>query len=278
MVVGMDARTTEDWPLGRVLLVGTFHFNSNRNVVDNEVDDMRSERRQAELEALTLRLSRYEPTKVLLERPYAETEQINAAYTAYCQGTWELDRGEVEQVGFRLAARLGHDQIYPVDILHDWWNPGLDTLMARKPELGAMWEAWVATAREHARREDTEIAERNLTDLLADRNTPQQHRRTIAPYLTLFPRLIDGPDYVGADMTGNWYHRNIRIYANILRVAEPGDRLLILYGAGHIPILWHLFEASGEFALDDPQHYLTAWTKQQPSQPPPPNAHDIEGS
>jgi hypothetical protein len=59
-------------------------------------------------------------------------------------------------------------------------------------------------------------------------------------------------------MTGNWYHRNIRIYANILRITDPGDRLLIFYGAGHVPVLRHLLGASGEYELDDPYPYLVA--------------------
>ncbi len=58
-------------------------------------------------------------------------------------------------------------------------------------------------------------------------------------------------------MTGNWYHRNVRIFANVLRVTEPGDRLLMLYGAGHVPILAHLAEASGAYRLADPRDILS---------------------
>ena len=53
-------------------------------------------------------------------------------------------------------------------------------------------------------------------------------------------------------MAGNWYFRNVRIYASILRSTEPGDRLLVFYGAGHVPVLRHLLSASGEYFLDDP--------------------------
>lgn len=50
----------------------------------------------------------------------------------------------------------------------------------------------------------------------------------------------------------------MRIYANILRVTELGDRLLIFYGAGHVPELRHLLGASGQYELDDAYPLLTS--------------------
>ena len=36
----------------------------------------------------------------------------------------------------------------------------------------------------------------------------------------------------------NWYKRNLRIFANINRITEPGrDRVLVIIGAGHLKLL-----------------------------------------
>jgi pheromone shutdown protein TraB len=44
----------------------------------------------------------------------------------------------------------------------------------------------------------------------------------------------------------NWYKRNLRIFANINRITEPGkDRILVIIGAGHLKLL-------KEFAGDAP--------------------------
>src|SRR5690606_25934456 len=103
-----------------------------------------------------------------------------------------------------------------------------------------------------------------LRQLLATANR-NARESGLRDYFTVFPRLVDGSDYAGADMTGNWYHRNIRIYANILRSCEPGDRLLLLIGAGHIAPLLHFFETSGEFVVDDVLPYLDGGRHRRPA-------------
>lgn len=236
----------------RVLMVGTFHFTSKRDWITHDVDDMRSPRRQAELEALTAGLAEYRPTKVLLELPYAEADAINAEYSAYLRGKRELTGNEREQIGWRLAAELGHERIYPVDIMHKWWEKGLET----NPRLAPLWTEHIEAGRKAASGFTEQLATSTVAELLAPRNTPDKQRR-IEHYLTTYARMVDGDDYSGADLGGNWYHRNLRIYANILRVAEPGDRLFVLYGGSHVPLFWHLFTESGEFEIDDPLPYLT---------------------
>ena len=47
--------------------------------------------------------------------------------------------------------------------------------------------------------------------------------------------------YPGATMTARWYERNLRIASNVLRLIEgPNDRVLVLIGAAHGPILREL--------------------------------------
>ena len=129
-----------------VLMLGTFHFTSKRDFITNEVDDMRSPRRQAELAALTAGLARYEPTKVLIEYPYARSDSINDDFAAYVRGERELSGNEAEQIGWRLAAELGHERIYPVDILHKWFEEGLET----NPRLAPLWTEHIEAGRKAA--------------------------------------------------------------------------------------------------------------------------------
>jgi hypothetical protein len=42
--------------------------------------------------------------------------------------------------------------------------------------------------------------------------------------------MVDGDVYGGADMVADWYKRNLRIFANLTRISEPGDRVFIIYG------------------------------------------------
>ncbi|RYF85335.1 MAG: hypothetical protein EON98_06875 [Chitinophagaceae bacterium] len=56
----------------------------------------------------------------------------------------------------------------------------------------------------------------------------------------------DGPDRLAMW----WYDRNLRIYNNILKT-KPGseDRIVVLFGNGHMPILKHCFQSSPEFEV-----------------------------
>jgi len=45
----------------------------------------------------------------------------------------------------------------------------------------------------------------------------------------------DPDDYAGPDLLAAWYQRNIRIYHNIVKLVDsPNDRILVIYGAGHL--------------------------------------------
>jgi hypothetical protein len=42
-------------------------------------------------------------------------------------------------------------------------------------------------------------------------------------------------NWAGADLVGDWFRRNIRIYSNIMGLVDsPNERILVIYGAGHL--------------------------------------------
>ena len=57
-------------------------------------------------------------------------------------------------------------------------------------------------------------------------------------------------------MVANWYRRNFRIAANIHATAEDCDRLAIIYGSGHLPVLEHALSMTPRFSLVDRLDYL----------------------
>jgi hypothetical protein len=63
--------------------------------------------------------------------------------------------------------------------------------------------------------------------------------------------------YFGADMRTAWYNRNLRIFQNIQRILEAGDeRVLLIIGYGHLPIIKHCIEYSPEFEWVELSEYL----------------------
>lgn len=59
------------------------------------------------------------------------------------------------------------------------------------------------------------------------------------------------PDHhIGADLVGEWYKRNLRIYANIWRTTRAeSDRVMLLMGQGHIWSLRQFFRENPDFEV-----------------------------
>ena len=226
-------------------------------MVRPDVVDMGTSARQAELALLVDRLVDYRPTKVALELAHSERAAIIEQYSAYRHGRRDLDAREQEQIGFRVAAILGHERVFPIDDAGPTLSSDVSDLAATSPHLSPTWTLLEQHLKESADRQNQRLSLR-LDEHLAELNSPEFRSRSLAVYLTILARLIADEAYDGADVVGNWYHRNVRIYANILRATQPGDRLLVVYGAGHMAVLTHLLEASGEVQLDDPLPYVTS--------------------
>ncbi len=59
------------------------------------------------------------------------------------------------------------------------------------------------------------------------------------------------PDHhIGADLVGEWYKRNLRIYANVWRAVQEGDdRVLLMIGQGHVWTLRQFFRENPDFEV-----------------------------
>jgi hypothetical protein len=48
-------------------------------------------------------------------------------------------------------------------------------------------------------------------------------------------------DWPGADLVSDWFRRNMRIYSNVTRLVDsPNERILVIYGNGHLGWLRHI--------------------------------------
>ncbi len=71
--------------------------------------------------------------------------------------------------------------------------------------------------------------------------------------------IVEADDYAGADMVAIWFQRNLRIFANLTRVADsPNDRIFVVYGAGHVPLLRDFVTDHPDYCVEDPLRYLPA--------------------
>lgn len=61
--------------------------------------------------------------------------------------------------------------------------------------------------------------------------------------------MIAEGDWAGADLLADWFKRNIRIYANIGQLVSPGDRVVVIFGSGHVAWMWTDIGANPDLRL-----------------------------
>lgn len=241
----------QDKPRPKVLLVGTFHFsypNLDTHVTEaGDQIDVKSKERQAELRELIDYVAAFKPTKIIVERRPGST--INKYYHNYlADDNAKRGKGEIYQLAFPLGKKFGVDSL----ILGDSWSLAnsfhyheKDSL-AFRAEMNTIFDApatysdtmmdtryWELYALE-----DKIDAQSRLLDIFKYSNSEERIKIGHGHYVQFFhEREPDG-------LALNWYSRNLRIYRNIRNaVTSPDDRILVLFGAGHLGILTQQLEA-----------------------------------
>jgi hypothetical protein len=236
------------------MVLGVFHFaNPNADYAKFQGVDVLTPARQQEIQAVVAQLARFRPTKIALERIPSESDSINADYRRYLAGTFPLTRNEIHQLGFRLAGHLHLPRLYPVDF-----------------QLGMRIDSVMAYAQIH----DTAFAgrfQRTVTSVvqLLDRKQREESIGANLRFLNDSATLLlahqpyadmatvgAGDSYIGARVVAQWYERNLRIFANLASIAEPGDRILLIIGQGHAPILRELVRSHATMQLVEALPFL----------------------
>jgi len=247
-------------PDAQLMLLGTFHFqDAGRDWYQPQRHfAIFSARRQGEVAAVVEQLTVFQPTKIAVERTPAQQEDLDAEYWAYGRGELTLAGHEIHQLAFRLAHRLGHDRVYGANAWDRHYTPHID-LDAYAHEHGqeprlAQWSPRFRRLYEHG---EVLAAGETLRETFLRINTEATVLQHHGHYLVDYFKLGDGDDYAGPDWSTGWYNRNLRIFANLQRLTTvPGERLLLLIGSGHLPILRHCGLASPEYALIEVSTYL----------------------
>jgi hypothetical protein len=244
------------------MVLGTFHMaNPGRDEVNVQVDDVTSPRRQRELAALTGRLARFRPTRILVEREAAGPSFAVDAYASFTPALLATDRNEIVQVGFRLARELGHATVHGFDEQPGPGEPNyfpIGPVQAYAEAHGrADWyRALIAQIQAIVAEFERAQPKHTLSELLAMQNDPAEIARLHrAGYYELL-KLGDGELQPGADLNAMWYLRNAKMFSKLTLIARPGDRVLVLVGAGHAYWLRHFVETTPGFRLADPRPYL----------------------
>ncbi len=251
-----DARGIE------MMVLGTYHFNNpGLDMVNIESDDVLTPRRQAELEAMTDALAEWKPTKILVEAQPSTDDLHMKSFREEPEKRIAEDRNEHFQIGYRLAMKLGHSDVYGFDEKSSEGEPDyfpMQTVISwaqandAMAEFGALAGQVEAIAKDLSKDQDRCSLARNLIGHNDPKAINQAHGLF---YYGLLP-FGDAEAQPGAEVNAYWYMRNAKMFAKADLIAEPGDRVLIIVGSGHKYWLDHFAEMAVNYSLVDPRPYL----------------------
>ncbi|MEZ5998281.1 MAG: DUF5694 domain-containing protein [Hyphomonas sp.] len=248
----------------QVMVLGTYHFdNPGHDVVNTQVDDVLAPQRQAEIEALMGRLRTFQPTAVAVESTWRDEDLLSEGYKAFTPAKLAENRNEVIQIGYRLANEAGIDRVYAIDENEgalDFFPFDRVQALAERTGKTDRLNAMIGDIQADAKAQEAAQATETVSQLLARHNDPDKIRAGHDGFYYGLFDLSEPGDPAGAALNYGWYARNALIFANIVHVAKPGDRIVVLYGAGHAYWLRHFVEETPGFELVEPMPYLTGQT------------------
>ncbi|MNY14084.1 hypothetical protein D3C86_1472460 [compost metagenome] len=247
----------------KVILLGTYHFNNPGNDMIKQKDrNILSKESQQDLEEITnkIKASAYKPDQIFVESNFNKKNELNANYQSYLKDQYHkftdtikrerLKRyyieGETFQLGYRLAKKLEHQELYPIDSMIEM---RFDILLKEVNANPALKEEF---SKINASLSDNCLEKSNLSDIFLCINQKSNLDKNIGFYISFANKVMTNKDYLGSNLVTDWYKRNLVMYANIQNQLKPHTKtILVLVGSGHAAILRQFFEVDKNFELID---------------------------
>lgn len=249
------AQTT---PPVEVMVLGTYHFdNPGLDLNNPKVDDVLKPQRQLELEALASAVAEFRPTKIMVER--VSPDLIDPKFPGFTPAALQQERDERVQIAYRLADKLELETVHAIDEQPgagepDYFPFGKLVEWAKANEASDRLDAFVAKGKAKSA-EIEQLQHGTIPWALAELNGTEVTEKDQGLYYETLA-IGDAEQQPGADLNAMWYLRNAKIFSKLQQVAEPGDRVLVVYGSGHNYWLRHFADTTPGFRNIDPVPYL----------------------
>lgn len=250
----------------QVMVLGTFHFRESKGVVQ-------SKEAEKQLEKIIEEVSKFKPNKLCIEIRPCEEEKYNRLFQRYTNNEVkdikkELEAADIKGADYQiidpiderilftynLAKACNISYVNGIDYFDGWSQPEVFKKAEENKEeskrLNDLFDIVVDKYNE-CMSEDKSIVE--IYKILNSKDfNEMQHRYNFLAFNDVDP----GDDSVGIKFVADWYRRNLHILANLSKLSEENDRILVLYGAGHLKLLRDLINESYNLEYVEALQYL----------------------
>lgn len=249
----------------KVYLLGTFHFAQT----DSSYDVL-TETNQKSILKLCEIIEEQIPDKVFIERmpEFENQNRMDSLYQAFKNGDSLQRRNEIWQVAFRVARDLKHQTIYSCDHpgQYGYYYSQIEEYAAKnnQSELLNYKGNGITIPVTSLTDTDSLLINSDLFEYIKWLNSSEVQETSHAHYINLYPQLgntnvfhYDSAYFLGAELTADWYRRNIKIYSKIIAQLDYTEKaIFLLMGNDHIPVIKHLFESNPYFEVVDTEDWL----------------------
>jgi hypothetical protein len=243
-----------------VMVLGSYHFgNPGMDVNNIKVDSVLTPEKQKQLDTVAKALLTFKPTRVMVERESDEPDFAMDAYIRFTPESLKTAANETDQIGYRVANLAGLKIVHGIDEQPKDGEPdyfpysAMEDAAKRFGQTGII-DASMAPMKVSLAQFEKDQKTRTVAELLTMVNTDPIYTKMNDYYSWL--KIGDKDAQAGADLNAMWYLRNAKIFGKLMMVAKPGDRVLVVYGAGHNYWLRHFASIVPGYVSVDPVPYL----------------------
>ena len=250
----------------KVYLLGTFHFTQT----DTAIYDVRSADKQRSIMKLSDIIYGLNPNKIFIEKmPEWEYENhIDSLYQEYRRGNLSKARNEIWQVAGRTANRLGHPHLYQCDQPGNYsfyYGQIEDYAIAHHQQNKLTYKyKGMTTPLTSTLNNDSLRNSMDLLDYIKWLNSKAVQKTSHAHYINVYPQIgnidayrYDSAYFLGANLTIDWYRRNILIYSKMIAQLDYNENaIFLIIGNDHVPIIRQMFQENPYFEIVDTEKWL----------------------
>jgi|SRR5690606_1113766 len=230
----------------KILTIGTFHFHLVQPQFGVEFD-INSTENQKQLREIVDQIEKFKPTKIFVEWDFSKQNELDELYNSYLKDkTFELIKqkygqnesmyfkSEVQQLGFKLADKLGHKKLFAFDYILNEPNDTVmiaiqnanqtDLMSEIQNDFGEYGQTLISKFKK----------EKSIKNLLLFLNTKEIDYKLNSGYISLFNKVGTKDDFSGAYFVSERFRRNLYMYSLIQKqIEKTNERIVVIVGAQH---------------------------------------------
>ena len=230
-----------------ILLIGTFHYNNpGADVAKTKSFDILNDNSQHELKILSTKITNYNPSKIFVEWPHNEQNELDSLYQVYTEGHYfDNDslsdfylKNEIFQLAFRVAKENNLKKLYAIDYSTSFPFEEVMKEIDKNNQSELKREIEDGISKFTADFDNKIESGVSLTELTYFVNSQEMRKFSNHFHNNLMLLAGGTKDFYGPLLTSEWFKRNLYMWSLIQKnTRESDERIMVLAGSSHVAML-----------------------------------------